>query len=365
MLDNIKPKIIAFYLPQYHPIPENEMWWGKGFTEWTNVARAKPLFKGHYQPKIPADLGFYDLRYPEIKKQQADLAKEAGISAFCYWHYWLGDGKRILNKPLEDVVASGKPNFPFCLGWANHDWQKKDWTPDASIIVKKTLLKQTYSGIEDDTKHFYEMLPAFKDERYFKVDGRLVFTIFRPDSLPKTKQFFSTWNELAKKNKIPSFYFVACVVDKNEINKYLSYGYDLVNLNLLNYAFNIKYTKLMMIYRFFVTKFLSHLNIVRYSEAIKIFNDGLNCHNNVAPTIIPNWDHSPRSGRFGHIITGSNPQLFAKHVDEILDSVKDKREKVIFLKSWNEWGEGNYLEPDLRYGKQYISSLRDALEKLR
>ena len=361
-MDNNRPKIIAFYLPQYHPMPENEIWWGKGFTELTNVAKAKPLFKEHYQPKIPADLGFYDLRYPEIKEQQAELAKEAGISAFCYWHYWLGNGKRLLNLPFDEVLKSKKPDFPFCLGWANHDWQRKDWSSDASIIIKEVLIKQTYGGIEDYKQHFYDMLPAFKDKRYFKIDNRLVFTIFRPDSIPDIKIFFSTWNDLALKNNILSFYFIAHVGDKNMIDKYLTDGYDLINLSMLNYPFKIKYTKINMLIRFISNTLFKRLNIANYSEAIKIFNDKIICHEKVAPTIIPNWDHSPRSGKFGHILHNSNPKLFSVHVRDILNAVKDKKEKIIFLKSWNEWGEGNYLEPDLKHGKKYIHILAQCLK---
>jgi len=356
------PIVIAYYLPQFHPTKENDKWWGKGFTEWTNVAKAKPLFNGHYQPKIPADLGFYDLRYPEIREQQANLAKEAGISAFCYWHYWLGNGNRLLDIPLNEVIKTRKPNFPFCLGWANHDWQRKDWNNDSSIIIKETLIKQTYGGVKDYTNHFYDMLPVFKDDRYFKINEKLVFTIFRPDLLPDTKLFFDTWNNLALKNKISQFHFIACIVNKDEINKYLSAGYNQVNLNLLNYPFNIKYTKLNIIKRIIQNKVFGKLNVVKYSDAIKIFNDNINKEENVIPTIIPNWDHSPRSGRSGSIFHNSTPELFANHVNDILHSVKEKKIKLIFLKSWNEWGEGNYMEPDLKFGTKYIETLSNCIK---
>lgn len=364
-MSNHNPKIIAFYLPQFHPVAENEKWWGKGFTEWTNVTKAKPLFRGHYQPNIPADLGFYDLRYSEIREQQVELAKEAGVSAFCYWHYWFGEGRKILNLPFEEVIKLGRPDFPFCLGWANHDWQRKDWSSEASILVKETLIEQKYGGVEDYSQHFYEMLPAFRDPRYFKIDGRLVFTIFRPDAVPDVKLFFSTWNELAIKNNISKFYFVGCILDKNEIERYMSDGYDLVNLSMLNYPFKIKYTKINILIRLTLSKIFGRLNVVAYSNAIKIFNDQRNFDKNVAPTIIPNWDHSPRSGRFGHILQNSTPELFALHVKQILDSVKDKEEKVVFLKSWNEWGEGNYLEPDLKFGKKYIETLAKCIKEFK
>ena len=161
-----KARVIALYLPQYHPVAENDKYWGKGFTEWTNVAKAKPLFKGHYQPRIPADLGFYDLRLPQVRKEQAELAKEAGIEGFCYWHYWFGNGKEVLQMPFDEVVKSGEPDFPFCLGWALHDWTTKTWEKGSSIAKDTMIFKQEFPGEEDDIKHFYRLLDAFKDKRY-------------------------------------------------------------------------------------------------------------------------------------------------------------------------------------------------------
>ena len=357
--------IIAYYLPQFHPVIENDNWWGKGFTEWTNVAKARPLFKGHYQPNIPADLGFYDLRYPEIKEQQAKLAKEAGINAFCYWHYWLGNGNRLLNQPFDQVINSGKPDFPFCLGWANHHWQRKDWNSESNFIVKETLAKQEYGGILDYTKHFNDMLPAFSDDRYYKIDGRLVFSIFHPDSIPDTDVFFKTFNELAKLNNIPGFYFVAISVDTNSINKYISKGYDLVNINPLNKAFNISYKKTSILKRYISNKFFGKINSVNYSDAVNIFDLAENSDENVAPTIIPNWDHTPRSGINGYILQNSTPSLFLKHINKTLNRVKNKKNKTIFVKSWNEWGEGNYMEPDLKFGKKYILTLAKCINNFK
>ena len=157
-----KARVIAFYLPQYHPIPENDKWWGKGFTEWTNVGRAKPLFRGHYQPRVPADLGYYDLRLPEVREAQAELAREAGIEGFCYWHYWFGNGKRLLERPFNEVLASGKPDFPFCLAWANESW--KGFLH--GVKGHNTLIEQNYFGADDYETHFREILPAFLDHRY-------------------------------------------------------------------------------------------------------------------------------------------------------------------------------------------------------
>ncbi|MBR1455274.1 MAG: glycoside hydrolase family 99-like domain-containing protein, partial [Lachnospiraceae bacterium] len=194
-----KARVIAFYLPQFHPTPENDKFWGKGFTEWTNVAKAKPLFKGHHQPHIPADLGFYDLRMPEVRDAQAKLARDAGIEGFCYWHYWFGNGKQFLQKIFDEVVESGKPDFPFCVGWANHSWNNKNWVNTPTFSKDYYIAEQTYPGAEDNEKHFYSLLKAFKDPRYIKVDGKLLFYIFAPLKFPNVSAFISQWNELAKK----------------------------------------------------------------------------------------------------------------------------------------------------------------------
>lgn len=155
-------RVIAFYLPQFHPTPENDLWWGKGFTEWTNVGKARPLFRGHYQPKVPADLGYYDLRVPETRKAQAEMAREYGIEGFCYWHYWFGNGRELLDFPFKEVLKSGEPDFPFCLGWANHSWEDKQFNKEGN---SKILMEQQYPGDTDYTEHFYSLLPAFKDPR--------------------------------------------------------------------------------------------------------------------------------------------------------------------------------------------------------
>lgn len=204
----MKARVIALYLPQYHPIPENDEWWGKGFTEWYNVAKATPLFRGHYQPKIPTELGFYDLRLPEVREQQAELAREAGVEAFCYWHYWFGNGRRLLEKPFNEVLESGKPDFPFCLGWANHTWTSKTWNKEKNRNTPSILLEQKYLGDEDYKQHFYAVLPAFKDKRYVTVDGKPFFLIFDPLNFEDVTHFMNYWRQLAKENGLPGIHFV-------------------------------------------------------------------------------------------------------------------------------------------------------------
>jgi lipopolysaccharide biosynthesis protein len=188
-------RVIASYLPQFHPIPENDEWWGKGFTEWTNVGKAKPLFRGHYQPKVPADLGYYDLRLPETRQAQADLAKEYGVEAFCYWHYWFGNGRRLLERPFNEVLTSGKPDFPFCLGWANHSWEDKQFSKEGT---NRMLMEQLYPGEADYINHFNALLPAFKDKRYIRVDDKPLFMIYAPFLFNDVSNFISLWQKLAR-----------------------------------------------------------------------------------------------------------------------------------------------------------------------
>jgi Glycosyltransferase WbsX len=203
---SLKPSIrlLAYYLPQFHPIPENDRWWGAGFTEWTNVTRAKPLFRGHYQPRLPRDLGFYDLRVPETRERQAELARDAGIEGFCYWHYWFGNGRRILDRPFEEVLNSGKPDFPFCLSWANQTWSGI-WYGEP----KRTLIEQTYPGPEDEKAHFDWALPAFRDHRYVRIDGKPVFLVYDPHSHPDPTSFIAHWQRLAFENGLPGIHFIA------------------------------------------------------------------------------------------------------------------------------------------------------------
>jgi lipopolysaccharide biosynthesis protein len=183
-MHNLKARAIAFYLPQYHPIPENDDWWGKGFTEWTNVAKAKPMFKGHYQPRLPADLGYYDLRIPEVREAQAQMAAKHGIEGFCYWNYWFGNGRQILERPLNEILATGKPDFPFCLAWANETWSGI-WHGNP----KKILIEQKYLGDKDYTSYFNYLLKAFNDPRYITVEGKPLFCINAPHQIPDIVAF--------------------------------------------------------------------------------------------------------------------------------------------------------------------------------
>lgn len=353
-------KVIAFYLPQYHPTEDNNKWWGEGFTEWTNVGKAKKLFIGHYQPRVPKDLGYYDLRLPEVREKQVCLAKEAGVYGFCYYHYWFGDGKRELERPFNEVLNSGKPDFPFCLCWANESWHSKFWDKDGTVS-KKMLIEQKYLGKEDYIKHFYDVLPAFKDKRYIKIDGKPMFMIYKPLEIPDVKDFINLWTELAKKNGLEGIYF--CAQTNNEIElDCLLQNFDSVNIVRL-----LDCMRKRPIWKKFIGKIIRktifpHPFIISYKRAAKTFlGNPEQTNEKVIPTIIPNWDHTPRSGKGGYVIVNSTPSLFKEHAKQVLDCAAKKENKVVFLKSWNEWGEGNYMEPDMKFGKGYIKALRELL----
>lgn len=352
-------RIIAYYLPQFHPIDENNEWWGEGFTEWTNVGRAKKLFRDHYQPRVPKDLGYYDLRIPEVRRKQAKLALESGVDAFCYWHYWFGNGKRLLEKPFNDVLSSGDPDFPFCLGWANESWKSKVWDYNGS---KKdiTLIEQLYPGEEDYINHFYSLLEAFKDNRYLKYNDKPIFVIYKPFLIPDVTKFIDIWNQLAVKEGFSNGLFFIGYADKTiEIDKFLSLGFNGVNIvRVSEYAYNKNLMKKIIIPILKYKLFKMPL-VIKYKLASKYFVQEEEKGSNVYPTIIPNWDHTPRSSKRGVVFHNSTPELFQKHVKEVFNALENKNpdDQIVFVKSWNEWGEGNYMEPDMRFGKGYIEIL--------
>lgn len=378
-----KARVIAFYLPQFHPIPENDLWWGKGFTEWTNVAKAKPAFRGHVQPKVPADLGFYDLRLPEVRQAQADMARECGIEGFCYWHYWFGNGRTLLEMPFNEVLRTGEPDYPFCLGWANHSWSNKTWQKNQAFQQDTMFLEQTYGDIDDYIKHFYAVLPAFKDHRYITVDGKPLFLIFAPFDFPNLKEFTELWQKLAKENGLKGIFFVGKTgsvgrFDKGIFHDYaadikeryktvMGFGMDAVN------SINIRRAQLLAIgkYRVMIRRLLAHINndiVVEkydYKDIIKYLLTEEDKQENVFPTIIPRYDKTPRVGKRADAFVGATPELFEKSAREAIDLVshKDPEHRIIFLQAWNEWGEGNYMEPDLEFGHGFLDALRRALEE--
>ena len=362
-------KIIAFYLPQFHPFKENDEWWGKGFTEWTNVGKAKPLFKGHNQPRVPTELGYYDLRLPIVREQQALMARDAGVTAFCYWHYWFGNGKRLIADIFDEVLNTGKPDFPFCLGWANHSWYAKDWNSDGTTS-QKLLQEQTYPGIEDEKMHFQLLVKAFKDSRYVKIDNSPFLLVFDPTSLPQ--EYIDNFRKWTKEAGFTDLFLVANISINRNPEDFLQMGYSAVTFQRL--ASKNKQTLLSKsrigrrLYKECrkVMGFIRHRPpfLFDYSKLYHSLIQDIDKKEYVIPAIIPQWDHTPRSGWNGSLFINSTPQYFGKHVEEALNAIKDKplSKRILLLKSWNEWGEGNYMEPDLLNGRGFIDALKSKID---
>lgn len=319
---------------------------------------------GHYQPRVPADLGFYDLRVAETRKAQADMAREYGVEGFCYWHYWFGNGKRLIERPFNEVLVSGEPDFPFCLSWANETW--KGFAH--GMTNRNVLIEQLYPGIEDYKAHFFEVLPALQDKRYITVEGKPLFMIYKPLADEQVKVFISTWRQLAVENGLEGIYFVGQIIDSRiSVDDVLSTGVDAVNtVRLDNFQLN---------YRSSISRLLKHINkhirnvpqTYSYKTVSKYFIvPEIDSREDVFPSIIPGWDHSPRSGREALVIIDATPELFGKHVEKALKTVKNKSEekRIVFIKSWNEWAEGNYMEPDLRWGKKFLEVFKDKIMKI-
>ena len=360
----MRPKILAFYLPQYYPIPENDEWWGKGFTEWTNVGRAKPLYKGHYQPKVPSELGYYDLRLPIVREQQAALAKEYGVDGFCYWHYWFGNGKRLLDLVENEVVESGKPDFPFCYCWANHSWSSQNWNARDAKISKRILIKQEYPGIDDYISHFEVCLKAFKDSRYIKIGNKPVFGLFDGSSIPNVSEFVSCWNKMAKDHGFDGIYFFCFCMSPVNYEKVKGLPFDefvVDSMCLCEKKLSKSRTRLRNYMSFMHLMRLISPRVSEYSQYASLSYNYFKNHPEVTICTLPNYDHSPRSGSKAVILEGSTPERF-KLLLKKLKGLLDKRKSnnhFLFVKSWNEWGEGNYLEPDLKYGRGYLEAIRD------
>lgn len=344
------PRPIAFYLPQFHPIPENDVWWGKGFTEWTNVVQARPLFPGHYQPRLPADLGFYDLRLPEVREAQADLAREYGVHGFCYFHYWF-KGRRILERPFDEVLASGHPDFPFCLCWANHTWTRK-WNTQ----TMGRLIVQEYSE-DDDRNHIRWLLGAFQDERYITIDGRPLFLIYRAQSLPDPLRTITMWKEEAQRMGVAEPYI--CKVDSlGDFSDPRDLGFDAaVEFPPHRVESPIKRVtgpeEIYQVNQIFDYEERMAIHLKRPTPPYRRF-----------PGVIPSWDNTPRFRSGGaNIILNSTPELYERWLKGAIEKTLSNppEEQLVFINAWNEWAESNYLEPDLKYGHAYLEATRRAL----
>ncbi|RYD51974.1 MAG: lipopolysaccharide biosynthesis protein [Sphingobacteriales bacterium] len=362
MSASIKP--LAFYLPQYHPIPENDAWWGKGFTEWTNVTKATPLFNGHRQPRLPADLGYYDLRLAEAREQQAALAKTYGIYGFIYYHYWFGHGKQVIERPLNEVVASGTPDFPFCICWANQTWSGI-WHG----APNKVLMKQEYPGEADLRNHFEYLLKAFNDPRYIRVAGKPLFMIYDASDLPDPLQMTQALQALAREAGLPGLYLMASNVQDDDWDAKAA-GFDAKVSNAFNRSLHstISHPTLQTRVRNKLRRIIGSQKATALRRLDhKTLVERMDYRQSTVPTypiVVPNWDNTPRSGLRGLVLEGSTPALFKEQLTKAIASLKAASfpENFLFIKSWNEWAEGNYLEPDTVDGHAYLEAVREVVQ---
>jgi lipopolysaccharide biosynthesis protein len=349
-------RAIALYLPQFHPVPENDAWWGPGFTEWTNTAKAKPLFAGHYQPHVPADLGFYDLRVAETRQAQADLAARHGIEAFCYYHYWFA-GRRILERPFAEVLASGAPKFPFCLCWANETWTGV-WhgAPD------RILIEQTYPGPADHAAHFAALRPAFADPRYLRVDGKPIFLLYKPEKLPDPVATLAQWRAMAAAAGLPGLHVVGMSA-RPEWDP-AAHGFDAkVVLPLIMTRGWVSRRRPLAWLRQQYEIFRRWPTRLPYAAFADTQMPRPVAGYEAYPCLVHGWDNTPRAGANGVMLTGATPKLFRRMLDAAVAVLRDRppEHRLLFLKAWNEWAEGNHLEPDLADGHAYLREVAAAL----
>jgi lipopolysaccharide biosynthesis protein len=350
-------RFLAFLLPQFHPIPENDAWWGPGFTDWTNVAKARPEFRGHRQPHLPADLGFYDLRLPEARAAQASMAASYGINAFCYYHYWF-EGRRVLEKPFEAVLRSGEPDFPFCLCWANESWTRGWSGRDGEV-----LLRQGYSE-HDDLIHIRSLAEAFSDSRYLKICGRPVFLVYRAASLPDPVRTTETWRQELVRLGVGDPYL--CLVH--------SFDADRLDPQLLGFDAAVRFEpdwrglrrqgNGSLVHRGFRRIFRPgspyRANTIRdHPSAVAYSLQQAKSDYRLYPCVSPGFDNSPRRPNGGAtVLLNSSPELYEAWLREVVRRFEPfgPEENLVFINAWNEWAEGNHLEPCQQWGRGYLEA---------
>jgi lipopolysaccharide biosynthesis protein len=347
-------RAIAFYLPQFHPIPENDRWWGKGFTEWTNVTKARPNFEGHYQPHLPADLGFYDLRVPEVRELQAEMAGEYGLHGFCYYHYWFG-GRRLLERPFNETLSSGRPDFPFCLCWANENWTRR-WDGGENQI----LMAQRYSD-EDDRNFIRSLFPAFEDRRYIRINGKPLLIVYRADILPNAGRTTVIWREEMKNAGLGEIYL--CLAQTCGVLDPRPYGFDGA-VEFPPHGTTVKKldaqpTKINPNFAGAICDYVCNATgmIHKPKPDYTLFK-----------TIMAGWDNTPRRQDNGLTFINSGPEAYeywlVGAVEHMIANYQGD-ERMVFINAWNEWAEGAHLEPDRRYGRQYLEATRNVLNVAR
>jgi hypothetical protein len=327
----MKKRLIVYHLPQFHQIEENDIWWGKGYTEWTAIRNWKPYFKNHILRK-PERLGYYDLMDAEILEKQYEIASNYGIEGFCFWTYWFGNGERLLEKPLEHLLVP-ESKVKYCLAWANHSWfDKSKW---------RLLKEQKYLGKEDYAKFYKTLSPHFNNSNYIKLNNKLLLSVFMPQDIPDLNLFHDTLNKLAKSDGFDGFYFISdqCTDDIINTNLFDAYAHSPAMFKNRNLFEKI----LERLIRYYSWTFCGPMKY-SYSKMMSGMYDDLSKIPNFIPTIFAGWDTTPRHAKRGVILKDFTIKSFQKHVQEVF--ALDTQNEFIFIKSWNEWAEGNVLEPD-------------------
>jgi lipopolysaccharide biosynthesis protein len=346
-----KVSLIAFYLPQFHPIPENDEWWGKGFTEWTNVSKAEPLFDGHYQPHLPADMGFYDLRVPEVMQEQAQLAKTYGIDGFCYHYYWFS-GKRLLERPLDEMLKNPTVDMPFCLCWANENWTRR-WDGDN----KKILIAQKYRP-EDDIGFINDLLPFFQDPRYIRLAGAPLLVVYAPQHLPDARRMTDAWRQHCRDQGLGEIHICAALILGN---KSKPDGFDSAvdfpphNISApprnASMKFNEKY------------EFAFCGNVFEYGDIANHYLNQSYADGEHFRTVFPSWDNTARTRERANIVVNASPENYevwlSRSMQKASEELPEER-RLVFVNAWNEWAEGCHLEPDRRHGHAYLEATKRA-----
>lgn len=373
-------KVIAFYLPQFHCIPENDEWWGKGFTEWTNVKAAKPLFKEHNQPIVPLNNNYYNLLDNKTIRWQIDLAKKYNVYGFCFYHYWF-DGHMLLQQPMEIMKDDEEANIPYCVCWANENWTNA-WKADGDV---KTLIQQTYGKEDEWERHFNYLLPFFKDKNYILEDNCPFFVIYRPEIIPCLNEMLDYWDKLAKENGFNGMVFayqqqsfhILEGRDESRFKYNIEYQpayarYDLrmnADSGVNKAAFLFRNAVRKVCYKLdekVGTNLTAHLTRKRitfedYDELCEQIIARKPDSDKAIPGMFVGWDNTPRRGNTGTVCLNSTPDKFEQYLRlQILNAKENYKKDMIFIFAWNEWAEGGYLEPDEHNKYKYLEAISAA-----
>lgn len=361
------PKVLVRYLPQFHEIPENDKWWGKGFTEWRAVRGGIPLFSGHNQPREPFKDNYYNLLDKETMQWQAELAKQYRIGGFSFYHYWFKDGKKILEKPAENLLSWKDIDMPFCFTWANETWartwsklnQKNAWaenleTNDFSDENSTgILLEQKYGTEKEWRDHFEYLLPFFKDERYLQIENKPIFIIYKPDDIPSLKPMLEYWDKLIKKEGFSGLYIIG-----ETWTNYIP----LENLDARLLRFPNTALQTIAVHK--VEN--SNVNVYSYDECWNVtLKENYVLPNGKKSFLcgVVDYDTTPRKGERGEVLRGANPVKFRTYFEKFIEKNLEMNNEYVFLNAWNEWGEGMYLEPDKKNGDGYLQAIKEVMDK--